>query len=73
MNEEREQKMLKYIDALEGVNEQLVIALKECMRLLSAYPPVGAKPVDCKKMLNDFEGVAGLSNNLAEKKQGLLH
>ena len=29
MNEKHEKKMLKYIDALEGVNEQLVIALKE--------------------------------------------
>lgn len=65
--------MLKYIDALEGVNEQLVIALKECLRLLSEYPPLGENPGNWKKMLNDFENIAGLSDNLAEKMQGLLH
>ena len=65
--------MLKYIDALEGVNEQLVLALKECFRLLSKYSPLGGNPGNWKKMLNDLENIAGLSDNLAEKKQGLLH
>ena len=73
MNDEQEQRMLKYIDALEGVNEQLVIALKECVGLLSKYPPPGENPGNWKKMLKALEDITALSNEITEKRQGLSH
>jgi hypothetical protein len=41
MTKDQEQKMLKYIDAFEEVNKQLVFALKHSVRLLSQLQPQG--------------------------------
>ena len=41
MNETQERILMAYLDAIEGTNEQLVIALKQCIRLLSKYPAPG--------------------------------
>ena len=73
MNEEQEQKMLKYIDALEEVNDQVVIALKECVGRLSKYPPPGENPGKWNKMLKSLEDITALSNEITEKRQGLAH
>ena len=73
MDKDLEQKMLKYIDSLEGVNEQLVFALKHCVKLLGELQPLGENKANWKKMLNDLEDITGLSDNIVQKKQEMFH
>ena len=72
MKNERERKMMEYLDALEGVNEQLVFALKHCVKLLGELQPPGENKANWKKMLNDLEDIAGLSDNIVQKRQELF-
>ena len=73
MNEDQERKLLAYLDALEGANKQLVIALKECVELLNKYPPPGENPGNWKKMLKSLEEMTTVTNELLKKRQSLPH
>lgn len=73
MDKEQKKNMLKYIAALEGVNEQLVIALKHCLRMLCELQPPGEDEANWKKMLNDLEDITGLSDNIFQNKQELFN
>ena len=55
MTKDPEQKMKDYIDALEGVNQQLVIGLKECLKLLSETQPPGENKATCRTADRSFE------------------
>ena len=59
----REQ-LLEYTQALEGVNKQLVIALKQCLKLLANVPVDISGSKDWQDMYDQLNLVADLSENL---------
>ena len=65
--------MLKYIGALEGVNEQLVFALKHCVKLLGELQPPGENKANWMKMLDALEDITGLCDNIVQKRQEMFH
>lgn len=64
----REQ-LLEYTEALEGVNTQLVIALKKCLKLLTEAPPEIADKKQWKRMLDDFNKIAEIGERITNHDQ----
>ena len=60
--------MLAYIDALEATNEQLVIALKRCVEIFVQLKKNTPDPEGWQAMLDDFEKIIGVGEELYEKK-----
>jgi uncharacterized membrane protein YheB (UPF0754 family) len=54
LNEEFEQKVFNYIEALETVNEELVKELKKCIQILTRFKQIVDKPQEWQKMLDMF-------------------
>lgn len=47
--------MIDYIEALEATNDQLVIALKQCVEVLASIPPPICDQPGWQEMIEDFE------------------
>ena len=52
---EKENSVLEYIAALEGVNDQLVTTLRFCINLLTEFKSYVPNPEEWQEMLNVFE------------------
>ena len=56
-NKVKEEKLLKYLEALEGVNYQLLNALKRCVELLSQVQPPAPERNRWQGILDDLQGI----------------
>ena len=68
MNQDQQQKMLEYIDALEKTNKQLVISLKLCVELLNTMQPDILDQQKWQSMLKEFEKIITVGEKIVEKK-----
>ena len=68
MNQDQQQKMLEYIDALEKTNKQLVISLKMCVELLSNFQQEVPDQHGWQNMLKEFEKIITAGEKIVEKK-----
>jgi len=68
MNQDQQQKMLEYIDALEKTNKQLVISLKMCVELLSNFQQEVPDQQGWQNMLKEFEKIITAGEKIVEKK-----
>jgi hypothetical protein len=68
MNQDQQQKMFEYIDALEKTNKQLVISLKACVELLTAMQPDVPDQEKWQSMLKEFEKIITVGEKIVEKK-----
>jgi hypothetical protein len=55
--EAKEEKLLKYLEALESVNYQLLNALKRCVELLNQVQPPAPERNRWQGILDDLEGI----------------
>lgn len=69
---EKEQKMMDCLDAFEAVNEQLMVALKQCVDLLAEFQPPGEDKKTLKKIFSDIQGIIAISENIVQKRHELL-
>ncbi len=67
MDEELEQKMMTYIDALEKTVDQLVFALKSCVELIGHLKPIEADKEKWKNVLDDLEGIIRVGERISEQ------
>jgi hypothetical protein len=58
------QQMADYIKALEAVNKQLVISLKQCLELLANVPPEVADKDKWKDMLDEFNNIVKIGEKV---------
>ena len=72
MTNSQEQKMMDFLDAFETVNEQLMIALKQCVELLNKLQPPGEDKKTLKKIFSDIQGIIAISENIVQKRHELL-
>ena len=63
------QKLFAYISRLETVNEQLVITLKESVRLLTQFQSSVHDRAGWQEMLDTFQEVINVSEKTVEKKK----
>ncbi len=68
MNQDQQQKMLEYIDALEKTNKQLVISLKLCVELLSTMQTDIPDQQKWQSMLKEFKKIITVGEKIVEKK-----
>ena len=68
MNQDQQQKMFEYVDALEKTNKQLVISLKRCVELLSTMRPHVPDQQKWQGMLKEFEKIITVGEKIVEKK-----
>ena len=62
-----QEQLTTYIEALEGVNKQLVYSLKQCLKLLANAPPEVADKEKWKNMLDDFNKIAEVGERISKK------
>ena len=73
-NKPTREQLTTYIEALEGVNKQLVYSLKQCLKLLANAPPEIADKENWKGMLDDFNKIAEVGERItADKIDKSLH
>lgn len=62
------EQMIEYIQALEAGNKQLVITLKQCLKLLANVPPEVADKDKWKGMLDDFNKIVKVGERITINK-----
>jgi hypothetical protein len=68
MNQDQQQKMFEYIDALEKTNKQLVFSLKLYVELLSIMRPDVQDHQKWQSMLKEFAKIITVGEKIGEKK-----
>ena len=68
MENSYEQKIFNYITALENTNEELLIALKKCVEVLTHFKPHVADQQGYQEMLNLFHETIKLGERTIEEK-----
>ena len=58
------EQMIKYTQALEAANKQLVFTLKQCLKLLANVPPEVADKDKWKGMLDNFNKVVKIGERI---------
>lgn len=62
------EQMTDYIQVLEAANKQLVISLKQCLKLLAIVPPEVADKDKWKGMLDDFNKIVKVGERITINK-----
>ena len=73
MRGNREQKMLPYLDSLEEVNEQLTGTLRESVKIIDRFLPLGDHEIIWLDALHDIQRLIETSEKTVQKKQELLN
>lgn len=68
MSKDPTQKLLEYISLLEHVNEQLVMALKRCVEILTDIKPSVSDPDGWQEMLDTFQEIIRVGEGVAGRK-----
>ena len=68
MENSYEQKIFNYITALENTNEELLIALKKCVEVLTHFKPHVADQQGYQEMLNLFHETIKVGERTIEEK-----
>ena len=63
-----DEKLLKYLEALEAVNHDLLTALKRCLSLLSQLKIAAQDQKAWQDMLDDINGIIQAGDKLYEKR-----
>ena len=69
MPEPTREQLLEYTQALEGVNKQLVIALKRCLKLLANVPEEISGTKDWQDMYDQLNQVAEVGERISKKEK----
>jgi hypothetical protein len=67
MDQDLEQRMTNYIDALEKTIGQLVFALKSCVELIGHLKPIEPDEDKWKSMLEDLEGIIRVGERILKQ------
>ena len=57
--------LFRYVTALEGVNEELLRALRKAVKLLKIYRVYAQDPVEVEKALESFEGILDAAGRMS--------
>jgi len=71
-NKLSKEQLIDYIEALEGVNAQLTVALRRCLELLVNVPPEISGNKDWKDMFNKLNQVAEVGERISKKDKYAL-
>jgi hypothetical protein len=73
MRENREEKMLQCLDALEEVNGGLTGTLRECVNIIDRFLPLGDHEIIWLDALHDIQRLIAASEKAVQKKRELLN
>ena len=68
MDKELEQRMLVYMEELEKTNQEILIALKWCLKLLAHIKPAAPNPNEWEGMLNEVKRIIKVTENIHSGK-----
>ena len=66
--DQKQRKLLAYLEALEGVNLELLASLKKCLKLLSQLRRPGFNRSEWENMLEDIERIIQAGEKVYEGK-----
>jgi len=65
------QKLFEYITQLEKTNDQLLLTLKKCVKLLRESTPNVSDPDGWREMIRGFDKVIAMGGKTVGKKESL--